>query len=114
MKEIIVRPEMGIATVVLHENAILNGKPAQFRFCHIEIDTKKFEIQLRQAEEKLGIPPDRGVLLVYERNYSSAWLLLFLMIVFALLTMYLFRRGNSGLQINIGNMDLFVNFCELL
>lgn len=101
---------MGIATVVLHENAVFNGKPATFRFYHIEIDTKKFETQLRQAEEKLGIPPTKGVVLVYERNYSSAWLLLGLMITFALLTVYMFRKGNSNMQINIGNMDLFVKF----
>jgi len=49
------------------------------------VDMSKFESKLREAEERLGIPPESRVPVVYERNSDTAGKLLASILVVGLL-----------------------------
>lgn len=90
VQQIIVMPDVGMAHVILHENAILNGKPARNRIFKMQIpDTGSFEEKLRETEKQLGISPGNGVPVVFERMTDSVWptLALTLLIGFILLNL---------------------------
>lgn len=71
--EVIVRPDIDIVTIVLHEGAVIKGRRMDHRTFHMNIlDTNKFEEKLRAAEHRLGIPTGQGVPIVYERNTDTA------------------------------------------
>ncbi|XP_026278149.1 paraplegin isoform X1 [Frankliniella occidentalis] len=92
VQQIIVIPiaNNGIANVVLHENAILNGKPVRNRVFTMEIpDIERFEEKLRETERQLGISAGNGVPLIFDRHRDSVWpsLAVTLLIGFLLLNM---------------------------
>lgn len=56
VKEIIVRPDMELVTIILHDGAIVKGKRAESHYYHMSVaDTIKFEQKLRDVEQRLGI-----------------------------------------------------------
>ncbi|KAK3929060.1 Paraplegin [Frankliniella fusca] len=71
VQQIIVLPisNFGIANIILHENAILNGKPVRNRVFKMEIpDIERFEEKLRETERQLGISAGNGVPVVFDRH----------------------------------------------
>lgn len=94
VEEVIVRPELDLVTIYLHDNAIIKGRKAEHKTFHMNIvDVEHFEEKLRMAEKSLGIQADAGVPLVYERNQESTWLLLASLIAVALMILLMFRSG---------------------
>ncbi|KAF6207663.1 hypothetical protein GE061_016110 [Apolygus lucorum] len=87
--EIIVRPDMEMVTIILYEGAVVKGKKVDHNTYHMNIvDTNKFESKLREAEASLGIPPGKGVQIVYERGTDAAGkLLASLVVAFILLSL---------------------------
>lgn len=94
VEEVVVRPELDLVTIYLHDNAVIKGKRVEHKTYHMNIvDVEKFEEKLRLAEESLGIRPDQGVPVVYERNQESTWLLLVSLVAVALMILLMFRTG---------------------
>lgn len=94
VEEIIVRPELDLVTIYVHNDAIIKGRKIEHKTFHMNIvDIQKFEEKLREAEEKLGITPENGIPVVYERNQESAWLLLVSLVAVALMILLMFRTG---------------------
>ncbi|KAF4519131.1 hypothetical protein B566_EDAN007404 [Ephemera danica] len=92
VEEVIVRPDMDIVTIILHDGAIVKGKRMEYKTFHMNIvDMNKFEEKLRAAEKRLGIRAENGVPVVYERNSDTAGKLLASLIVVALLLSLLSR-----------------------
>lgn len=57
VQRLVVRPEMDIVTIVLHDGAIIHGKQTRFRSYHMVLpDASNLEEKLRAAEQRLGIP----------------------------------------------------------
>lgn len=106
VEEIIVRPDVEIVTIILHDGAVFKGRRVDFKTFHMNIaDTKTFEEKLREAESRLGIAPEAGVPIVYERNNDAAGKLLATLIVLGILLGFL-TRGCKNLKMQI-NMDSF-------
>lgn len=94
VEEVIVRPELDLVTIYLHDNAVIKGRKSEHKTFHMNIvDVEHFEEKLRMAEKSLGIQADAGVPLVYERNQESTWLLLASLIAVALMILLMFRSG---------------------
>lgn len=94
VEEVIVRPELDLVTIYLHDNAVIKGRKSEHKTYHMNIvDVEHFEEKLRAAEKSLGIPADAGVPLVYERNQESTWLLLASLVAVALMILLMFRSG---------------------
>uniref|UniRef100_T1JJ68 AAA+ ATPase domain-containing protein n=1 Tax=Strigamia maritima TaxID=126957 RepID=T1JJ68_STRMM len=94
VEEIVIRPELDLVTIYLYEGAVLKGRKVEHKTFHMNIvDMKKFEEKLREAEQQLGIKPEKGIPVIYERNQESAWLLLFSLVAVALMILLMFRTG---------------------
>ncbi|KAK7082764.1 Paraplegin [Halocaridina rubra] len=103
VEEVIVRPDIDIVTVVLHEGAVIKGKKMDQRTFHINIvDLQHFEERLRDAEARLGIRAEQGIPVVYERSGDTAGRLLASIIVVAIIVSLLSRnmniRGPLGME----------------
>ena len=104
--EVIVRPDIDIVTIVLHEGAVIKGRRMEHRTFHMNIlDTNKFEEKLRAAEQRLGIPIGLGVPIVYERNTETATRLLISLLAAAILISVFSRMKGFKSPIS---MDSFV------
>lgn len=104
VQEIIVMWDLGFANVVLHEDAVVNGKPVKKRVFALQIpDVSKFEERLREAEQQLGISPGNGVRVVFERHKDSVWpsLAMTLLVCFVLLNLGVFLKNNFSKTMNI-------------
>ncbi|XP_049811983.1 paraplegin [Schistocerca nitens] len=105
VEEVIVRPDVDIVTIVLHEGAIIKGKKIDHRTFHMNIvDINRFEEKLREAERRLGITVDNGVPVIYERSTDTAGKLLASLIVVGLLLSMLSRSRSLRPPIS---MDAF-------
>lgn len=105
VEEVIVRPDVDIVTIILHEGAIIKGKRIDHKTFHMNIvDIKRFEEKLREAERKLGITVDNGVPIIYERSSDTAGKLLASLIVVGLLLSLLSRSRSIRPPIS---MDTF-------
>ncbi|MPC09430.1 Paraplegin [Portunus trituberculatus] len=103
VEELIVRPDLDIVTIILHEGAVVKGKKMEQRTYHMNIvDLQHFEERLREAESNLGIRPDQGIPVVYERSGDTASRLLASIIVVAIIVSLLSRnmniRGPLGME----------------
>nr|XP_027195691.1 paraplegin-like isoform X2 [Dermatophagoides pteronyssinus] len=103
---IVVKPDLDLVTIYLHEGAIIRGKKAPFRQYHMNIvDVKKFESKLREAEAKLGIRSDQSVQIIYERNQENVWFaLLSLLVLGAIVSMFMRNSSMSKSQMIGSNM----------
>ncbi|CAG0895619.1 unnamed protein product [Darwinula stevensoni] len=96
VEEIIVRPDTEIVTIILHEGAVVKGKKVDQRTYHMNIiNIQTFEEKLREAEMKLGIRPEMGVPIVYERTSDAAGKLLTSLIIVIILLSLLSRSSLS-------------------
>lgn len=103
VEQIIVRPDIEIVSLVLHDGAIIKGKKAEAKVYHMNIgDINKFEDKLREAERRLGIQD--GVPVVYERNSDTAAKLLVSLAIAAFLVVLLLRSKSIRPPIS---MDTF-------
>lgn len=93
VEEIIVRPDVDIVTIILHDNAIVKGRRVEHKTYHMNvIDITRFEDKLREAERRLGIKD--GVPVTYERGGDTAGkLLLSLLVVGLIISMLSRSRG---------------------
>uniref|UniRef100_A0A1B6DUN7 AAA+ ATPase domain-containing protein n=1 Tax=Clastoptera arizonana TaxID=38151 RepID=A0A1B6DUN7_9HEMI len=93
--EIIVRPDLDIVTIVLHEGAVLKGKRVDHRTFHMNIiDIHKFEEKLREAESRIGVGPGGGIPVIYERGSDTAGKLL-VSLIFAGILLSILSRARS-------------------
>lgn len=92
VEEIIIRPDMETVTIILYDGAVIKGKKADHNTYHMNIvDINKFESKLREAEASFGIPPGRGVQVIYDRRGDTAGKLLASIIVVAIVLSILSR-----------------------
>uniref|UniRef100_A0A1A9WXZ6 AAA+ ATPase domain-containing protein n=1 Tax=Glossina brevipalpis TaxID=37001 RepID=A0A1A9WXZ6_9MUSC len=84
VKELIIRPDMEMVTIILHEGAIIKGKKVSSTIFHMAVaDAAKFEEKLRDVEKRLGIK--EGVPITYDRQSDASGRILLLLIFIALL-----------------------------
>ncbi|KAJ8687520.1 hypothetical protein QAD02_023314 [Eretmocerus hayati] len=68
VKQLVVRPELEMVTIVLHDGAIIKGKKSPFRTYSLVLpNASALEEKVRETERTLGIKPENGVPIVYER-----------------------------------------------
>lgn len=103
VEQIIVRPDIEIVSLILHEGAVIKGKKAEAKVYHMNIgNINKFEDKLREAERRLGIQD--GVPVVYERNSDTAAKLLVSLAIAGFLVVLLLRSKSIRPPIS---MDTF-------
>uniref|UniRef100_A0A034WSE7 Paraplegin n=1 Tax=Bactrocera dorsalis TaxID=27457 RepID=A0A034WSE7_BACDO len=84
VKELIIRPDMEMVTIILHDGAIIKGKKVTSTIFHMAIaDASKFEEKLREIELRLGIT--EGVAVTYDRHSDITGRIMVLILFFALL-----------------------------
>ncbi|CAG2120520.1 unnamed protein product, partial [Medioppia subpectinata] len=105
VEQLVVKPELDLVTIYLHEGAVIKGKRSDHRTYHMNIvDVPSFERRLRDAERQLAVKPDKAVPVVYERNQESNWLLLVSLVAVSLMILIMFRSGQIKTPVN---MDMF-------
>lgn len=87
--ELIIRPDMDMVTIKLHEGAVIKGRQYTASVYHMAVaDTAKFEQKLREVERQLGVK--EGVNITYDRHSELLPKIILTVIltaiVFALLT----------------------------
>ncbi|GAB0089037.1 paraplegin [Sergentomyia squamirostris] len=94
VKELIVRPDLEMVTIILHDGAIIKGRRVMNNVFHMAIaDAAKFEEKLRDVEKRLGIR--EGVSVTFERN-SELGGRLFFMFVVAMIALSFLSRMRGG------------------
>ncbi|KAH8420572.1 hypothetical protein KR009_011537 [Drosophila setifemur] len=84
VKELIIRPDMEMVTIILHEGAVIKGRKVASSIFHMAVaDANKFEEKLREVEKRLGIKD--GVPVTYDRQTDTTGRILMLLLVCALL-----------------------------
>lgn len=95
VKEVILRPEMEMVTIILHDGAVIKGRRTDSTVFHMTIaDASKFENKLRDAEKRLGIK--EMVPVTYERNNDIAGRIILPLVLFALIFSLLNRAGGKS------------------
>lgn len=103
VKELIIRPDMEMVTIILHDGAIIKGRQVASTIFHMAIaDASKFEIKLRDVEKRLGIR--EGVSITYDRQSDITGRILVLLVLFALFMAFASRM--KGMKSPI-SMDSF-------
>lgn len=93
VEQIIVRPDLDVVTIILHEGAVIKGRRLETRTFHMSvIDPQKFEDKLRNAEASLGIK--EGIPITYERNADLPGKL-FITILIGAVILSLLSRGKT-------------------
>ena len=99
VEELIVKPDLDWVTIVLHEGAIIKGKPCDHRVYQMFVsDASQLEEKLRQVESAFGIRAGHGVPIVYERRNGLSTALL---LVAAILFLFMFAK--SKVKVSIGS-----------
>ncbi|XP_055378679.1 paraplegin [Condylostylus longicornis] len=81
VKELIIRPDMDMVTIILHDGAIIKGRRVESNIFHMAIaDASKFEQKLRDVEKKLGIKEEISI--TYDRQSDITSRLITLAIIF--------------------------------
>lgn len=84
VKELIIRPDMEMVTIILHDEAVIKGRKVSSTIFHMAVaDANKFEEKLREVEKRLGIKD--GVPVTYDRQTDTTGRILMLLLVCALL-----------------------------
>ncbi|XP_055682914.1 paraplegin [Lutzomyia longipalpis] len=103
VKELIVRPDLEMVTIILHDGAIVKGRRVLSNVFHMAIaDAAKFEEKLRDVEKRLGIK--EGVTVTYDRNSELGGRLFFMFVVAMIALSFLTRM--KGVKSPI-SMDSF-------
>ncbi|EDW00100.1 paraplegin [Drosophila grimshawi] len=78
VKELIIRPDMEMVTIILHDGAVIKGRKVSSTIFHMAVaDANKFEEKLRMVEKRLGIKD--GVPVTYDRHDTTGRLLMLLL-----------------------------------
>ena len=105
VQQIVVHPDIDRVVVTLHEGAMLRGRPAPGLVYHMTIpNVQNFETKLRAAEKSLGIRPDGGVPVIYERKDDLTWIILLSLIAVSIITAIMSKSGTFKMS---KTMDLF-------
>lgn len=93
VKELIIRPDMEMITIILHDGAIVKGRKVTSTIFHMAVaDVSKFEEKLRDVEKRLGIMD--GVPVTYDRQSDvTARVLLLLLFVAVLMAVSSRMKG---------------------
>lgn len=106
VKQLIVRPDMEMVTIILNEGAIIKGRRATSNVFHMAIaDTSTFEEKLRDVEKRLGVSESNGLTVQYERNSDTASKLVISLLVAAVMISLLSRMKGGKAPMS---MDSFV------
>lgn len=105
IKELIVRPDMEMVTIILHDGAIVKGRKMISTIFYMAIpESDKFEEKLREVERKMGIKD--SVTVTYERQSDLVGRILFSLVATGVIIALFSRmRGMKGPL----NMDVFVS-----
>lgn len=105
VKELIIRPDMEMVTIILHEGAVIKGRKVSSTIFHMAVaDANKFEEKLRDVEKRLGIKD--GVPVTYDRQTDTTGRILMLLLVCALLMSIATRMKSIKSPLS---MDSFVS-----
>lgn len=109
VKELIVRPDMEMVTIVLHDGAIVKGRKMISTIFYMAIpESDKFEEKLREVERKMAIKDSVNV--TYERQSDLVGRILFSLVATGVIIALFSRmRGMKGPL----NMDVFVSTSNL-
>lgn len=106
VEQLVIRPELNLVIVVLQDGAVVKGKRVEHKTFHMNvIDTDRFEERLRHAERELGVPPNLGIPIRYERNQEGQWLLVLSLVGIAVLIIMMYRSGQ--IKVSLEGMDSF-------
>ncbi|XP_063705579.1 paraplegin [Culicoides brevitarsis] len=102
IRELIVRPDMNMVTIILHDGAIVKGRKMLSNVFFMAIpESDKFEEKLREVERKMGIKDEIQV--TYERQSALMGRLLFSLVAAGILVALLSRMsGMKGLNMMDG------------
>lgn len=103
--ELIIRPDMDMVTIRLHEGAVIKGRKHTASVYHMAVaDTAKFEQKLREVERQLGVK--EGVTISYDRHSDLLSKIVLTMVLTAIVFALLTRM--KGMKSPI-SMDSFVS-----
>lgn len=107
VKELIIRPDMEMVTIILHEGAIIRGRRAISNVFHMSVaDANTFEEKLKEVEKKLNIT--ENVPITYDRQSGDfVGRILTLLLIFAVVMSITSRMKGFKSPIS---MDSFVSF----
>lgn len=89
-----VKPNLQLAVIYLHDGAVVKGHRAEHRTYHLSVpDLAKFENQLREVEQQMGVRPGMQVPVTIERSQEGAWVLLLSVVALSLMAYWMFRSG---------------------
>ncbi|XP_063986247.1 paraplegin isoform X2 [Diachasmimorpha longicaudata] len=99
VQELIVKPDMDWVTIVLHDGAIIKGRPAEHRLYQMIVaDATHLEEKLREAEAAMGIREGHGVSIVYERSSTNLYNV-FLVLAVVIYMLALMTKGSGKASI---------------
>lgn len=105
VRELIIRPDMEMVTILLYDGAVVKGKQYHSTVFHMAVaDTAKFETKLRDIEKRLGIRD--AVTITYDRHSDVGARILITLMMAALLFSVFSRM--KGMKSPI-SMDSFVS-----
>ncbi|CAH0703702.1 unnamed protein product [Spodoptera exigua] len=104
VQELIVRPDLEVVTIILHEGAIIKGKRTTHRAFHMNVgDIHRFEEKLRETEKNLGVK--EGVRVIYDRNGSVAGKVITTLLIAAVILSFLYSSKSMRMNINLGGFN---------
>ncbi|KAG6449168.1 hypothetical protein O3G_MSEX005890 [Manduca sexta] len=104
VEELIVRPDLEVVTIILHEGAVIKGKRTNHRVYHMNVgDMHRFEEKLRETEKNLGVK--EGVRIIYDRNGSVAGKVITTLLIGAVILSFLYSTKSMKMNINIGGLN---------
>ncbi|KAJ8737461.1 hypothetical protein PYW08_000056 [Mythimna loreyi] len=104
VEELIVRPDLEVVTIILHEGAIIKGKRSNHRVFHMNVgDIHRFEEKLRETEKNLGVK--EGVRVIYDRNGSVAGKVITTLLIAAVILSFLYSTKSMRMNINLGGFN---------
>lgn len=102
--ELIVRPDMEVVTIILHDGAVIRGKKTNHRVYHMNVgDMHRFEEKLRETEKSLGVK--EGVRVIYDRNGSVAGKVITTLLIGAVILSFLYSTRSMKMNINMGGFS---------
>ncbi|CAG4977961.1 unnamed protein product [Colias eurytheme] len=104
VEELIVRPDIEVVTIILHEGAVIKGRKATSRVYHMNVgDIHRFEEKLRETESSLGVK--EGVRVIYDRNGSVAGKVITTLLITAVILSFLYSTKSMKMNINLGGFS---------
>lgn len=104
VEELIVRPDLEVVTIILHDGAIIKGKRTNHRVFHMNVgDIHRFEEKLRDTEKNLGV--GEGVRVIYDRNGSIAGKVITTLLIGAIILSFLYSTKSMRSNISLGGFS---------